>query len=103
MGTLLKSNITAEFIIHPSFGTTMFFEYQLTNPYSHEERFIIDIQDPELNVVTDSVVWQYYRETLSPAAGVVSGKIEHDMIPEGTTELKRRRSNVAVIIDRIVY
>ena len=50
VGTLLKSNITNEFTIHPSFGTTMFFEYQLTNPYSHEERFTIDISDPELSV-----------------------------------------------------
>ena len=50
VGTLLKSNITNEFTIHPSFGTTMFFEYQLTNPYSHEERVTIDISDPELSV-----------------------------------------------------
>ena len=60
----------------------MFFEYQLTNPYSHEERFTIEVKDPELNVVADSNVWQYYRDVLEPAAGCLSGQVEHEMIPK---------------------
>ena len=60
----------------------MFFEYQLTNPYSHEERFTIEVKDPELNVVNDSNVWQYYRDVLEPAAGCLSGQVEHEMIPK---------------------
>jgi Ca2+-binding EF-hand superfamily protein len=97
VGTLLKSNITAEYTIHPSFGQTTFFEYQLTNPYSHEERFSIDVSDPELNVVSDSNVWQYYRDVLQPAAGVLSGQVEHDMIPKNTLELTlKARETVSI-------
>jgi len=97
VGTLLKSNITAEFKISPSFGRTMFFEYQLTNPYSHEERFTIDCSDPELRAVTDSSVWQHYRETLQPCAGVLHGPVEHEMISADTLELTlKARETVSI-------
>lgn len=49
-----------------SFGTTLFFEYPITNPFAHEEVFTIDIQDPELRLVTDFSEWCLLRHSCVP-------------------------------------
>jgi Ca2+-binding EF-hand superfamily protein len=77
---LLRSNISNEVSIHPSFGRTLFFEFPLTNPYSHEERFSIECADPELRVVLDTAAWRHYRRVLQPAAGQLGDKVEDEML-----------------------
>ncbi len=44
-----------------SFGRTLYFEYPLRNPFGHEERFVIDLQDSELRVITNTEEWTYLR------------------------------------------
>lgn len=51
------------------FGKTQFFEYPLTNPFAHEERFQIEISDPELRLVTAFDEWLHLRRACRPAAG----------------------------------
>ena len=47
---------------------------------SHEERFAIDVSDPELNVVTDASVWTHYRNIFpTPSCGRYFGQVEHEM------------------------
>lgn len=43
------------------FGKTQFFEYPITNPFAHEERFQIEISDPELRLVTAFDEWLHLR------------------------------------------
>jgi hypothetical protein len=43
------------------FGKTQFFEYPITNPFAHEERFQIEINDPELRLVTAFDEWLHLR------------------------------------------
>ena len=61
--------------------------------YEHEERFAIEILDPELRVVTDANEWRHYRRNVAPAFGECRGVVEDEMIsadlqvmlPPGTT------------------
>lgn len=43
------------------FGKTLFFEYPITNPFAHEERFQIEINDPELRLVSAFDEWIHLR------------------------------------------
>jgi Ca2+-binding EF-hand superfamily protein len=83
---MLTQSLTTKFSLCPRFGHTIFFEYELKNPFSTEERFTIDFKDVELRVVTNSEEWMYLRRRVVPAVGTVGEwPIEHDMI-DGTAE-----------------
>jgi len=43
------------------FGKALFFEYPITNPFAHEERFQINVADPELRLVTAFDEWIHLR------------------------------------------
>jgi hypothetical protein len=45
------------------FAKTLFFEFPLSNPFGHEERFLIEISDPELRIVTSFDEWSNLRST----------------------------------------
>jgi len=62
---LLKQSIITEKTIYPSFGKSIFFEFQFANPYSHDEVFSIDCPDPELRIITDVNEWTQYREAFA--------------------------------------
>lgn len=51
------------------FGSALFFEFPLTNPFSHEERFQLDIVDPELQLITAFDEWIHFRNTCKPCVG----------------------------------
>lgn len=56
------------------FGTTLFFEYPLTNPFGHEERFEVElpvdvISGQELRLVTSFDEWTMLRRTVRPCVG----------------------------------
>lgn len=55
--------------LYPRFGKTLFFEYPLNNPFNHEERFEIEIGDPELRLVTSFDEWHHLRGHCRPAVG----------------------------------
>lgn len=66
--------------ILPRFGKTQFFEFPLTNPFAHEERFQIDITDPELRLVTAFDEWLHLRRACRPAVGELGQEpVEADM------------------------
>ena len=69
VGRLLKSNISNELTIYPSFARAKYFEYELRNPYSCEAVFAIQLpKHSELRVVTDRRMQEHYRRVLQPAA-----------------------------------
>ena len=45
---ILNQAITTEHMIHPTLGTTEFFEYVLKNPYNQDHTVIVECNDPEL-------------------------------------------------------
>ena len=51
------------------FGITQFFEHPLTNPYGHEERFILSVEDPELRLVTGFDEWLHLRQHCKVCVG----------------------------------
>ncbi|KAJ1442329.1 hypothetical protein B484DRAFT_442214 [Ochromonadaceae sp. CCMP2298] len=55
--------------IYPRFGRTSFFEFPTTNPFAHEERFQIEVGDPELRLVTAFDEWLHLRRCCRPALG----------------------------------
>lgn len=46
--SMLNQAITTEHSIHPSLGSTEFFEFELKNPYNVEHTIIVECDDPEL-------------------------------------------------------
>lgn len=42
----------------------LFFEHPLRNPFNHEERFRIDLDDHQLRVVTGTAEWAYLRRSV---------------------------------------
>lgn len=49
------------FLCFSRFGKTLFFEHPITNPFSHEERFLIEFDDTELRLVTNLDEWMELR------------------------------------------
>jgi len=49
--TMLSQSITTEHTIHPSFGTSEFFEFVLRNPYNVEHTVKIEWEDKSLQYV----------------------------------------------------
>ncbi|KAH9490048.1 Nephrocystin-4 [Bulinus truncatus] len=59
---MLSTSITTEHVLFPSFGTVEFFEFVLRNPFNQEQTLIIEINDPELFLVTDAREWRHYKQ-----------------------------------------
>ena len=51
------------------FGKTLFFEQPITNPFGHEERFLLSLEDPELRLVTAFDEWLHLRRHTRPCVG----------------------------------
>jgi Ca2+-binding EF-hand superfamily protein len=66
---VLSKSLVSTVDIHPRFGKTVFFEKPFTNPYGHEERFVIELNDPELRLVTNFDEWLHLRASVSPSGG----------------------------------
>lgn len=61
---LLKDSVSANHHIFPSFGRAIFFEMIVRNPFNHEERFAVQIDDSlrELRLVTDPAQYRVLRK-----------------------------------------
>jgi nephrocystin-4 len=57
----LHEFITTEYAIYPNFGIVEFFEFVVTNPYNEAQLITIIIDDPEVQVVTDSREWRHLK------------------------------------------
>lgn len=56
------------YLLSGRFGKALFFEYPITNPFAHEERFQINVADPELRLVTAFDEWIHLRRACRYAA-----------------------------------
>jgi len=77
---VLSHSLATNINLYPRFGKTLFFEYPLTNPFGHEERFVIDVSDPELRLVTSFEEWMHLRKSCRPCTGELGDDpVEADM------------------------
>eukprot|EP00052_Salpingoeca_macrocollata_P019741 m.164404 g.164404 ORF g.164404 m.164404 type:complete len:1465 (-) comp21057_c0_seq3:83-4477(-) len=58
--SLLAQSARTTYTIHPSFASSVFFEYIFTNPLDHDAVFLINFKDPELSLITDKNEWLYF-------------------------------------------
>eukprot|EP00611_Tribonema_gayanum_P032179 TRINITY_DN9484_c0_g2_i2.p1 TRINITY_DN9484_c0_g2~~TRINITY_DN9484_c0_g2_i2.p1 ORF type:complete len:1104 (-),score=383.63 TRINITY_DN9484_c0_g2_i2:2312-5308(-) len=78
--SVLRHSLTTQYRIHFSFAQPLFWEHPLRNPFNHEERFRIDLEDPCLRVVTCSREWSRLRRFVEPCLGQVGqGGVEADL------------------------
>ena len=66
---VLSHSLSSTVRIYPRFGKTLFFELPLTNPFGHEERFLLHLEDPELRIVTSFDEWVHLRSSCRPCTG----------------------------------
>ena len=66
---ILSHSLSATMRLYPRFGSSLFFEHPITNPFAHEERFLIELGDPELKVVSSYDEWMLFRTACSPCVG----------------------------------
>ena len=66
---VLSHSLSNSVRIYPRFGKTLFFELPLTNPFGHEERFMLNLEDSELRIVTSFDEWIHLRNTCRPCTG----------------------------------
>jgi nephrocystin-4 len=57
----LNEFITTEYAIYPNFGIVEFFEFVLTNPFNESQVITIIIEDPDIQVVTNSKEWRHLK------------------------------------------
>ncbi|KDO29066.1 hypothetical protein SPRG_06121 [Saprolegnia parasitica CBS 223.65] len=80
---LLKDHVTTTVHIYAMFGSMLFLELPVRNPYGHAERFRIEWADAELQLVTDAAEWSYYRDHVPRAVDIPnapSTPVERDMV-----------------------
>jgi len=92
---VLSHSLAHSIDLYPRFGKTLFFEYPITNPFAHEERFCIEVHDSELRVVTDLAEWQHLRDNVRPCIGDLNpvNPVETEIFdvhvsPSGTTQIQ---------------
>jgi len=83
---VLSHSLAHTIRIYPRFGKTQFFEFPTTNPFAHEERFQIEINDPELKLVTMFDEWLHLRRVCRPAVGQLGNEpVEAEMFDRDGT------------------
>ena len=60
---VLSHSLATSERLYPRFGKALFFEYPISNPFAHEERFIIEFKDSELRLVTNFEEWLQLRQS----------------------------------------
>lgn len=96
LGNALLGNMTTQYHVYPSFGETLFFEFNVRNPADSEDRLRVVVEDPmlELQLVTDAAQWRFLRRAVPRAVGDTGmGDVEDDMFtPQGEVTLTAREA-----------
>eukprot|EP01084_Bolivina_argentea_P177665 307219_1 len=97
----LMKSISTEVNLFFSFGRTLYFEHPLRNPFGHEERFIIELQDAELKVVTNAEEWAYLRRNVKSCVGEVPQEnVESDFFD---VDVKQGNVHITLMAYETVY
>eukprot|EP00953_Heterococcus_sp_UTEX-ZZ885_P009703 5698-Heterococcus_DN1.PRE.1 len=69
--SILAASLTTQYRLHFSFGQPLYWEHPLRNPFNHEERFKIDLNDTRLRVIISTEEWKHYRRHVEPCIGQI--------------------------------
>jgi hypothetical protein len=81
---VLSQSLVSSVNLYPRFGKTVFFEQPFTNPFNHEERFVIELNDPELRIVTNYHEWLHLRKHVPASGSGAFARGKHRLGPEPT-------------------
>ncbi|XP_062449132.1 nephrocystin-4 isoform X3 [Rhea pennata] len=59
---MLRQAITTTHTVYAVLGTAEFFEFALKNPYNVQHTVTIEIDHPELSVISDTREWRHFKE-----------------------------------------
>jgi len=80
--SMVESGVKSEYHIFPRFGSSVFFEHPLVNPFNCEERLLVEIEGGSgLTLVSNFEEWVHFRRHVSPPPGfpALAASIEPDM------------------------
>mmetsp|Transcript_15418 Transcript_15418/g.16702 ORF Transcript_15418/g.16702 Transcript_15418/m.16702 type:complete len:1790 (+) Transcript_15418:1-5370(+) len=98
---VLSHSLAHTIRLYPRFGKTLFFEYPIHNPFNHEERFDIEINDSELRLVTNIDEWNHLRKTVKPCVGELgSDPMEVELFDY---DQETRNISVTLLPNEILY
>ncbi|XP_021379713.1 nephrocystin-4-like isoform X2 [Mizuhopecten yessoensis] len=72
--SMLSQTISTNYTVHPSFGSSEFFEYVFKNPFNVQQTITVEFDDKELHVVTDPREWRYFKRLYE-----LQGEVEEGM------------------------
>ncbi|XP_019691621.2 nephrocystin-4 isoform X6 [Felis catus] len=70
----LSLAITTKHTVHVTLGTAEFFEFALRNPHNTQHTVTIEVDSPELSIISDSREWRFFKE-----AAKLHTPVEEDM------------------------
>jgi nephrocystin-4 len=79
---MVEAGVKSEYHIFPRFGSSVFFEHPLVNPFNGEERLMVEIEGSSgLRLLTDFDEWVHFRRHVVPPPGFphLAASIEPDM------------------------
>ncbi|GAB5574484.1 nephrocystin-4 isoform X5 [Prionailurus iriomotensis] len=70
----LSLAITTKHTVHVTLGTAEFFEFALRNPHNTQHTVTIEVDNPELSIISDSREWRFFKD-----AAKLHTPVEEDM------------------------
>ncbi|XP_040315542.1 nephrocystin-4 isoform X4 [Herpailurus yagouaroundi] len=70
----LSLAITTKHTVHVTLGTAEFFEFALRNPHNTQHTVTIEVDSPELSIISDSREWRFFKD-----AAKLHTPVEEDM------------------------
>uniref|UniRef100_A0A8C9D382 Nephrocystin 4 n=1 Tax=Panthera leo TaxID=9689 RepID=A0A8C9D382_PANLE len=70
----LSLAITTKHTMHVTLGTAEFFEFALRNPHNTQHTVTIEVDSPELSIISDSREWRFFKD-----AAKLHTPVEEDM------------------------
>ncbi|XP_042851903.1 nephrocystin-4 isoform X3 [Panthera tigris] len=70
----LSLAITTRHTVHVTLGTAEFFEFALRNPHNTQHTVTIEVDSPELSIISDSREWRFFKD-----AAKLHTPVEEDM------------------------
>uniref|UniRef100_A0A8C9JWG9 Nephrocystin 4 n=1 Tax=Panthera tigris altaica TaxID=74533 RepID=A0A8C9JWG9_PANTA len=70
----LSLAITTRHTVHVTLGTAEFFEFALWNPHNTQHTVTIEVDSPELSIISDSREWRFFKD-----AAKLHTPVEEDM------------------------
>ncbi|KAF6016808.1 NPHP4 [Bugula neritina] len=100
---MLNQAITTEHVIHPSMGSTEFFEYQLSNPNNSEVTISIRVDCDEISVITDAREWRHFKQLYKLDTPIEEGMFNTEVTRKDPEVFLRPKETVYIPMKYVSY